>query len=124
MASSNLSIPPIPQIADAPAPGVPRWSSAAWVVLFWFGLYGVMMPGDMLEDYQVSQGANFMRDLFGNILQASLWCLVSPLILWVTRNHMVEAPRRLRAIGMHLMIGVPVAAAIEAIYYLGVHAVF
>jgi LytS/YehU family sensor histidine kinase len=83
-----------------------------------------MMPGDMLEDYQVSQGANFMRDLFGNILQASLWCLVSPLILWVTRNHMVEGPRRLRAIGMHLLIGVPVAAAIEAIYYLGVHAVF
>jgi signal transduction histidine kinase len=125
MATLDLSATSLTQDREAaPGYGIASWSGAARIVLFWFALYGVMMPGDMIEDYQVAQGANFARDLFGNVLQASLWCLVSPLVLWVTRRYVVEGSRRLQAIGMHLLVGLPIAAGIDAAYYLSVHAVF
>src|SRR5690349_10362492 len=106
MAFLDVSAETLPQTRDATAGhGIASWSGAARVLLFWFGLYGLMIPSDLIEDYQIAHGANIPRDLFGNILQAGLWCAVSPLILWVTRRYVVEGRRRLRSIGMHLLVG-------------------
>lgn len=124
MATLNLSIPPLSQDAAAPARGMPRWSTAAWVALFWFGFYGLMLPSDMIEDMQTAAGANVPRDLFGSLLQAVLWCLVSPLILSIAQRFPVEGTQRWRNIGMHVLWGLAIAAGIDAVVYLAVHAIF
>ena len=127
MATLNLSISPAttdPAASATPQGGVLRWSTAAWVVLFWFGFYGLMLPSDMIEDMQVAEGANVGRDLFGSLLQAMLWCLASPLILWMAQRFAVEGARRWRNIALHVLSGLGIAALIDVVVYLTIHAVF
>lgn len=124
MAAVNLSTTTTAAPDSTAEGGVLRWSTAAWVVLFWFGFYGLMLPSDMIEDMQTAGGANVGRDLFGSLLQAALWCLVSPLILSVVQRFEVMGTQRWRNLGVHAICGVVIAASIDALVYLAVHAVF
>jgi signal transduction histidine kinase len=101
-----------------------RWSTAGWVMLFWFGFYGLTVPSDLIEDMQMAQGANLYRDLFGSIIEASAWSLASPLILWVIARYRVEGPRRWRSIGVNLACGLAVSMLIVAIDYVAIHGLF
>ncbi|MFI4979698.1 MAG: sensor histidine kinase [Nevskiales bacterium] len=128
MALLNLSVASIPPDsidgAQAERPSVARWSGAAWVLLFWFGFYGLMMPSDMIEDMQMAHGANLARDVFGAFLQASVWSLFSPLILWLTQHYAIEGPRRWRDIGVHTAAGLAISAVNVAICHSLIYAVF
>ncbi|WP_169740729.1 sensor histidine kinase [Nevskia soli] len=122
---SAASIPPDSiDGAQAARPSVARWSVAAWVLLFWFGFYGLMMPSDMIEDMQMAHGANLARDVFGTFLQASVWSLLSPLILWLTQHYAIEGPLRWRNIGIHAGAGLAISAVNVAICHSLVYAVF
>jgi len=113
-----------PAAAKASRAGVARWSAAGWVLLFWFGFYGLTVPSDMIEDMQMAQGANLARDLFESILQAGLWCLASPLILWVTQRFAIEGVGRWRNIGINAVCGLAVSAVNVAICHIAIYALF
>src|SRR5882672_12257414 len=127
MATLNLTAASISQsnaAAEAARPGVARWSVAAWVLLFWFGFYGLMMPSDMIEDMQMAHGANLSRDVFGTVLQALVWSLFSPLILWLTQHYAIEGPKRWRSIGVHAASGLLISAVNVAICHSAIYALF
>lgn len=127
MATLNLTAASISQsnaAAEAARPGVARWSVAAWVLLFWFGFYGLMMPSDMIEDMQMAHGANLTRDVFGTVLQALVWSLASPLILWLTQHYAIEGPKRWRNIGVHVASGMVISAVNVAICHSAVYGLF
>jgi two-component system LytT family sensor kinase len=123
-ALSSLNAAALPQPAATATPALSRWSTAAWTTLFWFGFYGLMMPSDIIEDMQVAHGANLARDIFANGMEAILWCLATPAILWLVRRRPPDGPRRWRNIGLNAAGGVLVSAVIEAVCFEAVHAVF
>ncbi len=110
--------------AEPARPAVARWSVAAWVLLFWFGFYGLMTPSDMIEDMQMAHGANLARDVFGTFLQASVWSLLSPFILWLTQHYAIEGPKRWRNIGVHAACGLAMSATNVAICHAVVYGLF
>ncbi|MDB5977016.1 MAG: sensor histidine kinase [Nevskia sp.] len=128
MALLNLSAASVPPNSvhdvETVRPSAARWSAAAWVMLFWFGFYGLMMPSDMIEDMQMAHGANLARDVFGAFLQASVWSLFSPLILWLTQHYAIEGPRRWRDIGVHTAAGLAISAVNVAICHSLIYALF
>jgi len=126
MATLNLtaaSIPPDSPAASVPRAGFVRWSAAGWVLLFWFGFYGLMVPSDIIEDIQMG-GGNLVRDLFGSFAQATLWSLASPLILWMTQRYPIEGARRWRHIGINAACGLTVSAGNAAVSFIAIHALF
>ena len=128
MAVLNLTVASISQDRSAAAAGsrssLARWSVAGWVLLFWFGFYGLMMPSDIIEDMQMAHGANLARDIFASLAQASVWSLVSPLILWLTQRYAIEGPQRWRNIGVHVASGLVISAVNVAICHIAVYALF
>lgn len=126
MASLNLSL--TSEASNPPAParkaGMLSWGTAAWVVMFWFGFYGLMLPSDMIEDMQTAGGANVGRDLFASLFEAALWCLATPLILRIAQRFAVEGAQRWRNIGIHVLWGLVIAAVIDIGVYKTVHLVF
>lgn len=128
MALLNLSAASVPpnsvRDVETVRPSVARWSVAAWVLLFWFGFYGLMMPSDMIEDMQMAHGANLARDVFGAFLQASVWSLLSPLILWLTQHYAIEGPLRWRNIGIHAAAGLAISAVNVAVCHSIINAMF
>ncbi len=128
MAIFSLTAIPHPQQASAAAqaarPAFARWSVAGWILLFWYGFYGLMLPSDIIEDMQMSHSANFARDVVDTVLQAGLWCIASPLILWVAQRCPIEGPGRWRNIGVHVASGLAVSAIIVAICHTVIYSVF
>jgi signal transduction histidine kinase len=128
MNTLNLTAATLPQNGTAEATAGrstrARWQVAALVVLFWFGFYALTMPSDIIEDMQVAHGANMARDIFGTLLQATLWCTASPFILWITQRFTVEGPKRWRNIAVHTAWGLALAASIDAVCYLSIHGLF
>ena len=121
---ASLSASALPEAPSTSASALARWSTAAWVTLFWFGFYGLMMPSDIIEDMQVAHGANLARDVFANALEALLWSLISPAILWMIRRYTLDGPRRWRNIGLHAASAALISAVIETIGFQSVHALF
>lgn len=127
MATLNLTAASIPQNsigAETARPAVARWSVAGWVLLFWFGFYGLMMPSDMIEDMQMAHGANLSRDIVGNLLQATVWSLFSPLILWLTQRYAIEGLKRWRNVSLHVACGLVISALNVAIGHSIIHGLF
>ena len=128
MATLNLTSASIPQDSPAAAAdsatGMIRWRVAGWVLLFWFGFYGLMMPSDIIEDMQMAHGDNLARDIFGSVLQASVWSLASPLILWLTQHFAIEGPKRWRNIGVHAASGLIISVVNVAICHASIYALF
>lgn len=127
MNTLNLSTNLLPQPAVAAVPaagGYARWRVSGLVLLFWFGFYAMTVPSDLIEDMQVANGANLVRDIFATLTEATLWCAASPFILWLTRRFSVEGSRRWRNVIVHSAWGIVLSAAVVVLNYLSTHAIF